>query len=185
MKYEANSRLLWQKGTRTRHTAELNLHLNLADFARSRDVRSELIANEGHIREELVRLLTNEIIPQMLRDSGENFNLPDDYTEHASDLKVENQAEVGIPRSPDRTPIVRNNIHMLLNIDTSKSLNALQAVYGIRGGVATAIAANVMNVLKGYFLNAHDHKYQSTAELSGDSLTGFEYRVKKSSADEN
>lgn len=180
------SDMKWTDGEGEIHTIELDLDLTIAEILASNiDIASRLMIGEKGIREEIFRLVTEQILPKIIEDADLNFQQPEGHMHVDAHSKIHSQAEVGIPTRPDTSLRIRDRMRIIFDIRTSCPVNAIQAFYANRGGVASDIANEIVKLLKKGVLKVHDKETESTWSVSGNRLQSFDHNIQKSSVDEN
>ncbi len=175
----------WTNGVATQHQVDLTLDLHLENFLDQPDFVLELLTNEMGIRRKICDLVVGKIVRQLVDESGLDATLSEEMLSTHAHQSCENNMEIGIPTCPHLVFYVRNQMHLSLTLDSSRPVNAMQALYAIRGGVATAIADNIITPLKRRFLRVDDSETHTECSVSGDTVTDIKHRQIRTSAQGN
>jgi hypothetical protein len=186
MEYQAKSRLRWSNGEHTDHKIDLDLDLLVSDILKSStNIEARLQANEQGIREEIFQLVLAKILPRIIADTGVDSRQPEGNMSTKGHSSTESQAEVGKPTKKETSLYIRDRIHMVLDLTTDRPVNAIQALYANRGGVASEISNEVMKMLKRSVLKTHDEETETSWSISDNQLKSLDHRAKKSSSERN
>ena len=69
---------------------------------------------------------------------------------------------------------------MTMKIDSDRPVNAMQAFHANRGGMASDIADNIINLLKKEYLGVDVHEHATEWSIIGNEVTDVRHRVKRS-----
>jgi hypothetical protein len=167
-----------------RHHWDIELDLLLEDIGRGPDITATLLTHEADIRKEIMNTVVSKVVPQIVDESGLDAELPVGKLSSETNNNICNTMDINIPTLPDIPFSVRNQIHMILTISTDHPVNAAQALYAERGGIASVVAWKILKMLKREFLHVEEEA-EYNFHVSGDTVTKDERRNMRSSADLN
>lgn len=186
MEYQYSSDMRWTNGVGEKHSIELDLDLAVVEILKSnKNIALRLKADEQRIREEVFTLVTEQILPKIIEDTGIDSRQPDGHMSIHAHSKIHSQAEIGIPTRQNTSLYIRDRMRMVFDITTSRAVNAIQALYANRGGVASDIANEIVKLLKKAVLNVHDRETHTSWSVSGNQLRSLNHKIEGSSADGN
>ncbi len=186
MNYEFTSDMEWPKGVNTSHTINIDLDITVSNVLRSaRNIKVRLITREQEVRKEIFTLVVGEIIPKIINETGLDATHPEGKMSVNAKSKIESRAQVGIPTREDTFLFVRDQEKIVLEITADRPVNAMQAMYANRGGLATDITNHLVKILKRAVLKTRDEKTETDFLLSGNEVVSFDFKLKKSSSDGN
>lgn len=175
--------LSWSKGVAKEHSINLELDLLVDHIMRySRDFQWLLQFSENEVRHDIFRLVLRKIIPDIFEATGIDFQLPEGRMHTHSKSSMHCEATVGIPTRQDTLLYIRDKMQLALSIKTSRPVNAIQAMYANRGGIATDITNELMRALKTAVLKKNiDEETLTSYHLSNDQLLSLEHETRRSS----
>lgn len=178
MKIDYSSDARWPNAIGHTHDIELNLDLAVSDFIKSKNVAVELTLREQKFRREIHQLVVAQVVPKIIADAGINGDLPEGHLTTNWDIDSESSRSVEKPQQPNESLTVRSKLHMVLSLTSSRPVNAMQALYNSRAGIAASIADDIMAALKFTYLGVTSTKTDTKSHLSGDEVTDFSARTK-------
>ena len=186
MNYKFSSRMGWSNGKNTDHQIDLDLDLLVSDILQSnRNLETRLITSEQTIREEVFKLVAEEIVPKIIKDTGVDATQPEGHVKVKANSKIYNQATVAIPTQQDTSLYIRDRMHVALHISTDRPLTAVQALAANKNGLAANITTEVMRLIKNAVLNVHEEETEHSSVMINNKAESITHKVKKSSSDRN
>lgn len=176
MDHAFKSNLGWDRKMDTRQHLELDLELDLDDILITLDVEQELARNEEAIRRRIFTTLIQNVFPQVLQSTGVDSSLP----EGALSTKSSNNLRNSFQLTGTDTVGIQNSMKMKIDVTSDKKLTGAQAFYAERGGIADAIARNILYSLKEKFFGIKSDDTRVEWDISGNSVKDYKIVPKKS-----
>jgi hypothetical protein len=174
----------WTNGVDTNHQIDLNLNLILEKILPSKDLSLRLHTQSEQVRKEIANLVLGQILPKIIQNTGLEYQTSSDLNVKTN-IENNSQASVGIPTLPSTMLMIKNRIHLVLDLKADKPVNAMQALYRNRAAVAIEIANQVMKFLYQAVLNIDEERSSADFSIDGNQFTKLNHKIKKSSADLN
>ena len=168
----------WPKTVANKHEIKLDLDLAVSNFIKTKNVAVELTTRETDFRREIHEIVVAQIIPEIVTQTGINGEPPEGRTKTKWNIDYKSSREIEEPKKRDESLIVRSKLKMVLQLTSDRPVNAMQALYGARAGVAASIADDIIAGLKFKYLGIKSTKTHTKSHLSGDEVTDFSARNK-------
>lgn len=157
-----------EEEVRRDHEAKLNLNLSVWDFIDSKDPRSDLVHNKEEIRRKIFEGAVKEIVPQIAMKNGKTPKLPQDGLDTRLRYRMNNFYRFENLPVDNQTLAIHNKMAITMQISSDKEVSGILALYHARGGLASAIADNIVCNLEYYYLGKERSRNESTHRLSDD-----------------
>jgi hypothetical protein len=154
----------WDKRQDTNHKIELDLDVALTDFLHSKNIAAELTMKEKEIRKEIFLVVLNQILKKIVEDTGVSYDFEGQvHAKHHVD--THGHASFEKPKVEGETFVIRDRLKMVMNIETNRPLNAMQAIRASNHGIATAITDDILHHLKRKFLGITKSSTTTESEI--------------------
>ena len=144
------------------------MNLETKGLFKTLDVQQELATNEHSIRREIFETVIAHIVPKILEDSHEEYQLPGDV--HSSshlDLNssYEVQRDIGATNS---------EIKIVMRVKADRNLSGAQAMFAERAAIADSTANIVIHNLKAACFGVTHSRNANNWELNGRKTKRYE-----------
>jgi len=178
MKYKFSSDMGWQNGLANQHSIELDLDLSLTDFLKSKkNIAAELATSEVTLRKEIFQLAVGQIVPKILEGTDLDWRLPSGKLNSKFHSDSHGEWQIGDP-TEQTSVVIRDQMRIVLDVETDQPVNAMQALYASRDGLAGAITNTIIDALKCKYLGTTESDTHTSSQLSGDQVVDLEMRSK-------
>ncbi len=184
MRYGYSSDLQWSKGTATEHAATLDLDLAIRDILTNHRLKERLHLLSADIRRSVLELIFEEIMPDILAQTGEPHHTPG-YLGVNAQTNLQARSTVLVPTRPDTQLGIDTRMLIHLTMKTTSPVTALQALKGSYTAVATQVANHVINNLKHVVLGVYETESTDSMTHENGRVTGSEHRTDRSTAENN
>lgn len=184
MEHSASWNLRWTKGVATEHSAVLDLDLTLRDILANQRLKEQLYLQRASIRTAVIRLVFEELMPDILRQTGEEYETPG-YLGVRSHADLSAKSGVLIPNRPDTLLGIDSRIQLKISMTATSPVTALQALYGARTGVATQLANHVVDNLTQAVLGVSETRASDSVTFRDGQITDHKHRGGGSTAENN
>ena len=178
MKYKFGSEIGWQNGVRANHTIKLDLDLTLSDFLRTRNIAEELALREREIRKEIFQVVLETILLKITEGTGVPWEIPGN--DFKTDTRVQRSGSAAIhhPLIQGESLSIRDQLRLVIKLNSDKPLNAMQALRSGNQTVAMSITDDIIFHLKMKYLGITESCTESSIHIDDDGLRTFDVRDK-------
>ncbi len=173
-KYKYNVK--WDKGHEkaTDHKLNIDLDLALSNFIGSKNVAAELVRNEGKIRREIFELIVENLVPTIVSGTGHDGSMPMGELRTKSKSNHESEWKIEEPKIEGESIVFRNRMKIVMNIQTDRPVDAIQALQNSDHGLANIVTNDVIFSLKQRYLGVVHDKTHTKSQDRNDMVTGYD-----------
>ena len=189
MDYESSCNTRWQEISENGETnesksrVEMDMDLSLTDLfpqpVDEENIAPALTENREGIRQQVFRIAAEEILPKIIQDSG-----TPQMTDYEGVFRTEAKTSIDCAFDPvveEERASLRNQMNIAVFLSSNLPASPLQSLHNARGGVASAIADNVIHNLEQTYLEKQSSQGESSYKFSGDKVTDYRAEPKEQS----
>ncbi len=177
MEHKYNFHSEWENGTKKDHRLEVDIDLTLSNIFHGKDIVTELVTNESAVRREITEIVVHQLIPHMIENSGLIGHAPEGKTHYKSHSDTHSQWKIDEPPKDQGSLSIRSKMQILLEIKSDRAVNAMQALNGNPGALASAITDDIIFSLKQKYLGIKKHKTSSQMRTSDGKVMHYDAQM--------
>jgi hypothetical protein len=171
VKLDSRSFQAWKQPEPGKAKINLDLTLGIQQALPSPDVAWEIARRGEAIRQELFRIVAEEVVPSIAGSMGMATALPADWRVRGS---YATEGYRAMPAVKDGVLRTHNDLLMTVNLTGDGPLNPAQLLLADRAGFAAHVADHVLFTLKQDYLGATAENTAHAATLRNGRVTGYE-----------